>query len=141
MHTHQKIFLKCEKNQKGRKKYSKSPTYEPSSFKLSKTQCGFACSVLLVCLGYSVTCMHLCTWLCFCVLYSIASSTVVQCLYFNPRVSGSKCESGGDVAGTTVLFKVLYSKTNCFLYCVCLFMYYRNEKYYKPMTVHYYLKV
>ena len=40
-------------------------------------------------------------------LYSTVSSTVVQYLYFKPRMSGSKHKSSGDVAGTTVLFKVL----------------------------------
>ena len=122
MHTHQKIFLKCEKNQEGRKKYSKPPTYEPSSFKLSKMQCGFACSIVFMCLAYIVTCMHLCTWLCFCVLYSIVQSIVVQCLYFNPRVSGSKRKSGGDVAGTPVLFKVLYYKTEIVFFIVFAFL-------------------
>ena len=34
----------------------------------------------------------------------------VQYLYFKPRVSRSQCKSRGEVAGTTVLFKVLYNK-------------------------------
>ena len=49
----------------------------------------------------------------------------MQCLYFNPRVSGSKCESGGDVAGTTVLFEVLNHKMKnasilCFSCVICV---------------------
>ena len=39
-------------------------------------------------------------------LYSTAESTVVRYLYFKPRMSGSKQKSSGDVAGTTVLFKI-----------------------------------
>ena len=49
---------------------------------------------------------------------------------------GSKRKSSGDVAGTTVLFKVLYCKINnvFFIFCVSLFfMYYLCEKYYKPI--------
>ena len=43
---------------------------------------------------------------------------------------------------TTVLFKVLYCKMKnvFFIFCVCLFfMYYLCEKYYKPITVQYYI--
>ena len=54
---------------------------------------------------------------------------VVQYLYFKPRMSGSKRKSSDDVAGTTVLFKVLYSKIKnvffifvfvCFLCIICV---------------------
>ena len=45
----------------------------------------------------------------------------MQCLYFKPRMSGSKCKSSGDVAGTMVLFKVLnYKVKNAFL-ILCVF--------------------
>ena len=39
-------------------------------------------------------------------------------------MSGSKHKSSGDVAGTTVLFKVLYCKIKnvFFIFCVCLFL-------------------
>ena len=43
---------------------------------------------------------------------------------------------------TTVLFKVLYCKIKnvFFIFCVCLFvMLYLCEKYYKPITVQYYI--
>ena len=43
---------------------------------------------------------------------------------------------------TTVLFKVLYCKTKnvFFIFCVYLFFtYYLCEKYYKPITVQYYI--
>ena len=43
---------------------------------------------------------------------------------------------------STVLFKVLYCKIKnvFFIFCVCLFfMYYLCEKYYKPITVQYYI--
>ena len=85
-------------------------------------------------------------------LYSTVQSTVVQYLYFKPRMSGSKCKSSSDVAGTAkkcqllyctiVLFKVLYCKIKnvSFIFCICLFfMYYLCEKYYKPITVQYYI--
>ena len=56
-------------------------------------------------------------------------------------MSGNKHKSSSDVAGTTVLFKVLYCKIkNVLFFCVCLFfMYYLCEKYYKPFTVQYYV--
>ena len=75
------------------------------------------------CLAYIVTCEHplqvavrLCTS-----LYSAVESTVLQYLYFMPRMSGSKRRSSSDVAGTTVLFKVLYCKVKnvSFGFCVC----------------------
>ena len=47
--------------------------------------------------------------------------------YFKPSMSGSKRKSSSDVAGTAVLFKV------------CFFMYYLCERYYKPITVQYYI--
>ena len=57
-------------------------------------------------------------------------------------MSGSKCKSSADVAGTTVLFKVLYCKikTVFFIFCFCLFfMYYLWEKYDKPIPLQYYI--
>ena len=42
------------------------------------------------------------------------------------------------MAGTTVLFEVLYCEIKN-VYFVCLFMYYLCEKYYKPITVQYYV--
>ena len=52
-------------------------------------------------------------------LYSTVESTVVQYLYFKPRMSGSKRKSNSDVAGTTVLFKVLYCKIKkVFMFCL-----------------------
>ena len=61
-------------------------------------------------------------------LYSTVQSTVVRYLYFKPRRSGSKSKSSDDVAGTTVLFKVLYCKIKnvffifwvCFLCIICV---------------------
>ena len=47
---------------------------------------------------------------------------MVQDLYFKPRMSGSKRKSSGDIAATTVLFKVLYCKmikNVFFIFCVC----------------------
>ena len=54
-------------------------------------------------------------------------------------MSRSQCKSGGDVAGTIVLLKVLYCKNkNAFsISCVCFFMCYLLGKYYKPITVQY----
>ena len=57
-------------------------------------------------------------------------------------MSGSKCKSSGDVAGTAVLFKVLYCKIKnvFFTFYICLFfMYCLCEKSYKPITVQYYI--
>ena len=96
-----------------------------------------------MCLVCMVMCVHplqvvvlLCT-----LLYSTVQSTVVQYLYFKPRMSGSKHKSSGDVAHTTVLFKVLYCKIKnvFFNFFVCFFMCYLCEKYYKPITVQYYI--
>ena len=41
----------------------------------------------------------------------------------------------------SVLFKVLYCKIKnvFFIFCVCFLMYYLCEKYYKPITVQYYI--
>ena len=61
--------------------------------------------------------------------------TVVQYLYFKPRMSGSKHKSRSDVAGMTVLFRVLYCKIKNFFVCVWSFTYYLCERYYKPITV------
>ena len=54
-------------------------------------------------------------------LHSIVWNTVVQYLYFKPGMSGSKHKSSNDVAGTTILFKVLYCKMKnvFFIFCVC----------------------
>ena len=55
-------------------------------------------------------------------------------------MSGSKRKSSGDVAGTTVLFKVLYYKIkNVFIIFCLFFMYYLCEKYCKPITVQYHI--
>ena len=52
------------------------------------------------CLWCALPCAHILdAWLCFCVLYNPMYSTVVQCLYFKPRMSGSKRKSSGDAAG------------------------------------------
>ena len=65
---------------------------------------------------------------------------VVQYLYFKRRMSRSKHTSSGDVAGTTVLFRVLYCKIkNVFFIFLFVFMYYLCKKYYKPITVWYYI--
>ena len=45
-----------------------------------------------------------------------------QCLYFTPRMSASKRDRSGDVAGPPALSRVLYSKSNDvpFIVSVCL---------------------
>ena len=53
-------------------------------------------------------------------------------------MSRSKHKSSSVVAGTTVLFKVLYSKIKNALFLCLFFMYYLCEKYYKPIIVQYY---
>ena len=52
-------------------------------------------------------------------------------------MSRSKRKSSGDVAGTTVLFKVLYCKIKNVFNFFVFGMYYLCEKYYKPITVQY----
>ena len=62
------------------------------------------------CLAYTVTCMHplQVVVLLRTLLYSTVQSTVVQYMDVHmPRMSRSKHKSRGDVAGTTILFKVL----------------------------------
>ena len=79
-----------------------------------------------------------CAFVYFTVQYCIEYSSTVS--YFKPSISGSKCKSSNVVAGTTVLFKVLYCKIKniFFTFCVCsFFTYYLCEKYYKPITVQY----
>ena len=49
---------------------------------------------------------------------------------------GCKHYSSSDVAGTTVLFKVLYYKVKNVLFIfVCFLIYYLCEKYFKSFTV------
>ena len=98
---------------------------EPSSCELSTMQICIRTSnhvSQFTCLADIVTCLHplqvvvlLCT-----LLYNTVQSTVVQYLYFKTRMSGSKLKSSGDIAGATVLFKVLYYKIKnvFFIFCV-----------------------
>ena len=67
-------------------------------------------------------------------LYSSEQRTVLQYLYFKPRMSGRKYKSSGNVADNTVLFRVLYCKIKN-IFGVFAFMYYLCEKYYKPIIV------
>ena len=55
-------------------------------------------------------------------------------------MSGSKHKSSSDIAGTTVLFKVLYFKIKIF-FKLYVFVFYVSlcEKYYKPIIVQYYI--
>ena len=60
-----------------------------------------------------------------------------QGIAISSGTSESKWKSSRDVAGTTVLLKVLYCKIEnvFFIFFVCLcFMYYLCEKYYKPYS-------
>ena len=85
-------------NEKRKQEYNKSPTYEPSSYELSKMQMCVHMSDHIrqfMCLVYIVMCVHplqvvvlLCT-----LLYR------AQYLYFKPMMSGSKHKSS-DIAGT-----------------------------------------
>ena len=74
----------------------------------------------------------LCTLLC-----STAWSTAIQYLYFKPRMFGSVKAA----VRSLVLFKVSYCKIKnvFFIFCVCVFMYYLCEKYYKLIIVQYYM--
>ena len=72
-------------------------------------------------------------------LYSSEQRAVLQYLYFKPRMSGRKCKSSGNVAGTTVLFKVLYCTVKNVYFLCLFFMRYLCENWYKPNTVQYYI--
>ena len=54
-------------------------------------------------------------WLYVYVLYSTVQGIIVQCLYFKPRMSGSKHKNSGDVAGSCCLLPavVLYFARYC----------------------------
>ena len=84
---------------------SKFPTCEPLSCKLSNMRtcvCMSSHISQFTCLAYIVTCVHplqVVVLLCI-LLYNTVQSRVVQYLYFKPRISGSKCKSSSDVAGT-----------------------------------------
>ena len=114
--------------------YSKSPTYEPSGCELPKMRTCIRtsnCVSQFTCLEYIVMCMNplqvvvlLCT-----LLYCTVQGTVVQYLYFKPRMSGSKHKSSGDVAGTTVFSRYhtvrlkmfsLFFVFVCFLCIICV---------------------
>ena len=80
------------------------------SVSFDRCECAFPCSVVLVHMP-SAPC-HVrepstrgCAFVCYTVLY-----TVVQYLYFKPRMCRNKCKSSGDIAGATVLLEVLYYK-------------------------------
>ena len=94
------------------------------------------CVVLLACAVpstrvWSCLCVlcrpHVCAPACVCcAVHTCAPSAqrpLVQCLYFRPRVSRSKCKTG-DVVGTTALFKVLYYKMKgvFFIFIVCFYV-------------------
>ena len=82
----------------GRIKYSKAPTYEPSSCKLSKMRMSVCMSNhthQFMCLVYIVKCASS-TVLCSCIFYS----TVVPYHYFKPRISRNKHKSSSDIAGS-----------------------------------------
>lgn len=54
-----------------------------------------------------------------CTLLGSVQRRAVQCLYLKARMSGSKRQSRGDVAGTTVLIEVLNHKMkNASIFCV-----------------------
>ena len=67
----------------------------------------------------------------------------MQYLYFKPRMSRSKHESSGDVAGTVLYFsRACTVRLKYFLLYVFgffFFLYYLCEKYYKPITVQCYI--
>ena len=126
-------------------------------------QCALACPVKLVHMS-GVHC-HMrasstsgCVFVYFTVLYRVqyrtlySICTVVQNLYFKPRMSGSKHKSSGDVAPACLSAQsqrldascctvLLYFSRYCtvrlkMFYFWCLFfIYYLCEEYYKPITV------
>ena len=103
--------------------YSKSQTFELLSCELSNTR---SCVQTGKLVHISDVHCHLCAssqlfvFLCT-LLYSTTFRTTIECLYFKPRISRSKCKSSGDVACTMILLKVLnYKVKNAFL-ILCVF--------------------
>lgn len=74
-----------------------------------------------------------------CTLLSALQSTLVKYLY--SRISRSRCKSSSDVAGTTVLFRILYNKIEnvIFVFCFVLCFIYLCENYCKPIIRQYYI--
>lgn len=105
---------------------SKSPTYRPSKFELSKIpRCVCVSNHVKLVLVSGVHC-HVrassasgCTFVYFTVQFSVEYSS--QCPYSKPRMSASRHDCGSEVAGAPVLFRVLYCKINDVSFiCVCL---------------------
>ena len=136
MHEYQTIFVQHHATLDSSTRfvwslYSKSPTHKPSSCELSKMRmCIHMSNHISSRLVYVVTCVHplqVVVFLC-ALLYSTVQGPVVQYLYFKPRMPRSKHKCSSDVAGTTVLFKVLYCKIKnvffflfiCFLCIICV---------------------
>ena len=114
---------------------NKSPTNKTLSLDLSK---GWTC--------------HQCqAWVKLQFALHLLLLTILQLYHLSPPlpppVRNSSCLFTGcqppDASCTTVLFKVLYCKTNnVFFIFVCLFfMYYLFKNYYKPVTVPYYIVI
>ena len=61
----------------------------------------------------------------------------VQNLYFKPRMSGTKYKSSSNIAGTMVLFRVLYCKIKNVLFLRLFSRHYLCENYYEPIAVQY----
>ena len=105
---HPSLFT-CESS-----RYGKPPTYESSSCELSKMQmCFHMCSHVSSCVWYALP-LHAssashCTFVCF--TYStVYSIEVDEYFYFKSRMFRSKCESSGDVAGTSEKCKAMERK-------------------------------
>ena len=99
--------------------YSMSSTYESSSCKLSKMQkCVHVAGESRVTsrLAYLATCVHPLQVV---VLLCTSLYGVLEYLRFKHTMFRSKCKSSSDVAGTSVLFEVLYCKIlKGFVFCV-----------------------
>ena len=67
--------------------------------------------------------------------FSLLQSVTLLCLFTWCQPLYASC----CTVCTTVLFKVLYFTFKMFNFCVCFFMYYLCEKYYKSITLQYYV--
>lgn len=127
-------------------KYSKSPPYVTSKLQAFKAMniCSHVQSLKLVYVSGIYCHVHTsptssCPFMYFLLLSTIYSINTI--FISSPGCPGSKCKSNGDKVGIIVIFKVLYYELKNVLFFVVFlfFVYYLYEKYYKPITVKYYI--
>ena len=121
---------------------SKSPTYEPSGCELSKMRtCIRTSSHRSPCVWHALSqACNAYKCLCFCVLYDIVSSTVLQyyCSITVVLLQYYYSITAKYYSSTLYYFSKYSTERLKIFYFLCLFfMYYLCEKYYKPIIVQY----